>query len=611
MIRCKHGNEGVYVETAMDRYARNLLLCWIISSLLLTTLPTTLVAAPGQPSRLGTLGMNTYFSGLERLPQNRNDDLGALTNATRDLGVSWVREEISWANLEPTKGVFSWSLMDAALAQAANAGFGIIGMLLTTPTWARVGDCTSRITRNGGSVNYWCPPANPQDFANFVAAAVERYDGDGINDAPGSPRVAAWQIWNEPNNWATWPGEANEYGALLAAGYAAAKAADPTAIVATGGVYVFDGGTRTGGNRDGLEFLGAAFATVPTAQTSFDALAIHPYMPDTAPDRAGLFGLVSLWGRIVNTRSWLDARRGPHVPIWISELGWSTCTASSSVCKNEQDQANYLVRSHGIALALGVQHINWFQLEDKFDSPSTDLWGNAALLRNRDQGYSRKAAASAYATLATQLGAATFIGFGPLHNYTFQSNTLTPAARYHLRFQTNTGAVVDLLWTTGAAETGLLPLEAGRSALLISRDGALLPLTVSGGQAQIPLSGTPVYLRQDTPPQLAVLPASVTLLAQPTDSESTYALTVQNLGSTSIAWSASGGTGWLNLETTSGNGHRTELRYRVNPAGLTPGTYTTTITVNAGSAGSQSIPITLRVVTTVYRTYMPVITSGG
>lgn len=591
----------------MNRYTYSLLVLWIVTSLVLSAQPTTLVAAPDQPTRLSAFGLNTYFSGLERLPQNRNDDLGALINATRDLGARWVREEISWANLEPGKGVFNWGLMDAALTQAAQAGFGIIGMLLTTPGWARVSDCSSRITRNGGSLNYWCPPANPQDFADFVAAAVERYDGDGINDAPGSPRVAAWQIWNEPNNWATWPGEAHEYGAILAAGYAAAKAADPTALVATGGVYVFDGGTRTGGNRDGLEFLGAAFTAVPAAQTSFDALAIHPYMPDTAPDRAGLYGLVSLWGRIANTRGWLDAKRGPHIPIWISELGWSTCTLSSPICRTEHEQANYLVRSHGIALALGVQHINWFQLEDKFDSPTADLWGNAAILRNRNQGYSRKLAANAYATLTAQLGAATFIGFGPLHNYSFQHNALTLPARYHLRFQTSTGALVDLLWTTDAAETRTLSLEVGRTAQLIGRDGNILPLNVQNGQAQIPLSETPVYLRQDTPSQLAVTPGNVTLIALPTDPEVTYTLMVQNLGSANIAWSASGGASWLTLETTNGSGHRSELRYRINPTGLSVGDYTTVINVNAGSAGSQSIPITLRIVTTVYRLYVPIV----
>ncbi len=597
----------VHAGKAGSMSVRILLICVLLIILVGENQSVPSIAAIAQPKQLTAFGMNTYFSGLERLPQNRNDDVTVLIEVTRSLGAEWVREEISWANLEPSKGFFTWELMDAALTQTANTGLGIIGMLLTTPAWARVGDCSSRITRNGGALNYWCPPANPQDFADFVRTVVERYDGDGYNDAPGSPRVAVWQIWNEPNNWATWPGEAHEYGTLLVAGYTAAKAADSTALVATGGVYVFDGGTRVGGNRDGLEFLGAAFTAVPAAQMSFDVLAIHPYMPDTAPDRAGLYGLVTLWGRISNARSWLNEKRGSHVPLWISELGWSTCTSASAVCRSEQEQADWLVRSHGIALALGVQHINWFQLEDKFDSSTTDIWGNAAILRNRNQGYARKPAANAYATLTAQLGRATFIGFGPLHSYIHQNNALIPAARYHLRFQTATGALVDLLWTTGSAETRTMPLEAGRSAQLLSRDGATLPLTISAGQAQIPLSGTPVYLRQDTPSQLVVTPTDVTIPMLATDPATTHTLSVQNLGSGSISWTAVGSTSWLTLITPNGSGHRSILQYRIDPNGLATGDYTTTITVNAGSVGVQSIPVTLRVVNTIYRVYTPLV----
>jgi len=104
-----------------------------------------------------------------------------------------------------------------------------------------------------------------------------------------------------------------------------------------------------------------------------------------------------------------------------------------------------------------------------------------------------------------------------------------------------------------------------------------------------------------------VTPGEVTLIALPTDPEATYTLMVQNLGSANIAWSASGGASWLTLETTSGNGYRSELRYRINPTSLSTGNYTTVINVNAGSAGSKSIPITLRIVTTVYRLYVPIV----
>ncbi len=36
-------------------------------------------------------------------------------------------------------------------------------------------------------------------FTSFVGALVERYDGDGSNDAPGSPKVEYWEFYNEPD----------------------------------------------------------------------------------------------------------------------------------------------------------------------------------------------------------------------------------------------------------------------------------------------------------------------------------------------------------------------------------------------------------------------------
>ena len=46
---------------------------------------------------------------------------------------------------------------------------------------------------------------NPKnEWAVFVHAMVERYDGDGNNDAPGSPKVTWFSVWNEPD-WMPWP----------------------------------------------------------------------------------------------------------------------------------------------------------------------------------------------------------------------------------------------------------------------------------------------------------------------------------------------------------------------------------------------------------------------
>jgi hypothetical protein len=46
---------------------------------------------------------------------------------------------------------------------------------------------------------------NPKnEWAAFVNAMAERYDGDGRDDAPGSPKVTWFSVWNEPD-WMPWP----------------------------------------------------------------------------------------------------------------------------------------------------------------------------------------------------------------------------------------------------------------------------------------------------------------------------------------------------------------------------------------------------------------------
>jgi hypothetical protein len=445
-----------------------------------------------QPDQMGFFGLNTYITGLERNLNDGPDGIAHLVNLGREAGAGWSREELSWANMEPgTKGIFTWGHYDTRILQLAEAGYGIVGMLLTTPEWARKGECVG---------SYWCPPANPQDYADFVRAIVERYDGDGHDDAPGSPRVAAWQIWNEPNYQETWPGSPEEYGRLLVAGYTAAKASDPTAVVATGGIYVYDGS-------HGISFLGNALDAVPEAYQSFDVLAIHPFMPDVPPDHTHVPGnphmpqIITMWGRIWNTRNWMGQRGFGDRPLWITEVGWTTCNPDRGYCsdevrKDEQQQANYLVRTHAIALALGVQHLSTFQLEDKFDGEAGNYWQEMGIVDTRGNGYRKKAAYTAYQVMADLLAGAAFEGFGPANTYTFNEGNpygANPEARYHLRFRRPDGALVDVLWRNRGTEQVTVPLEPGLQAEVITRDGQHTP---AAGSVALVVGEEPVYVHQ-------------------------------------------------------------------------------------------------------------------
>lgn len=481
-----------------------------IAPILLITLLSLLIGpAPAlaepqqQPSTIDFFGLNTYITGLERIANDGDDGIATLTARGRAAGAAWAREELSWANIEPgRKGNWNFDYMDRRIGQLADAGYGIVGMLLTTPEWARVRDCARRAAE-ARTETYWCPPASPRDFADFAWTIVERYDGDGFMDAPGSPRIAAWQIWNEPSAPLTWPGTPAEYGAMLVEAYKAMKAADNSAIVTLGGVYIFDGlGTDP---TDGLPFYSHMIAAVPESLHTWDALPIHPYMTSAAPDAPGIHATITVWGRILTAQRWLQQHVGNNGvrPLWISELGWFTCRCGQVDCppssvRDESTAATYMVRAHAIALSLGVQHVSYFQLEDKFDGE----WGHAcedaaAMLGTKAEGYREKPVFQAYRTMTEQLVGASFAGYGSAHRYRLNPNDQNYSGLYHLRFRAAGGAWVDVLWRTVGSQQVVLAREPRTQAEIISRDGERTQ--VSTPRITLTIGEEPVYVWQGPP----------------------------------------------------------------------------------------------------------------
>ena len=98
-------------------------------------------------------------------------------------------------------------------------------------------------------------------------------------------------------------------------------------------------------------------------------------------------------------------------------------------------------------------------------------------------------------------------------------------------------------------------------------------------------------------PVLAVSPASLSFAAtQGGASPAAQTLSVANSGGGSLAFSASSSAPWLTVSASGAQAPAT-LTVAANPAGLAPGTYSATVTVDAGSAGGspRSVPVTLNV----------------
>ncbi len=232
--------------------------------------------------------------------------------------------------VEGTRGSFNWSLYDRLVAAATNRGLRIVAVLAYSPGWAR--------TAPGTDDKY--PPSSVADYAAFARKAVERYAPLGVTH---------FELWNEPNLAMFWKPKPDpvKYAQLVAASYAAMKAAAPSITVLAGafspaGGYrdsdcnnTPDSGTATTLNP--IDFLEAMYAN--GAKGKFDALSHHPYAGSGGPTFAHR---CNAWHQMGNTspslRSLMESNGDGGKKIWATEFG----TDLSWVSGDEQQQARNL-----------------------------------------------------------------------------------------------------------------------------------------------------------------------------------------------------------------------------------------------------------------------------
>ena len=216
-----------------------------------------------------TPGLNTFLTTIDT---NRRDRVESLATKAEQARVQVLRESFDWHRVEPRRGYFEWAKFDQAVEVAAAHNLAILGRLQYSAGWAS--SAPASVT---GTARYYYPPDDPDDFAAYAAAVVERY----------KDRVHVWEIWNEPNEanlWRPSPSPSG-YAAVLKAAYGAIKAVDPDAIVVSGGLS-----TRPDqAFLDGLEAAGA--------WDDFDVLGIHAFVNDNPSSSTSMFPVWLDWPR--------------------------------------------------------------------------------------------------------------------------------------------------------------------------------------------------------------------------------------------------------------------------------------------------------------------------
>ena len=250
----------------------------------------------------------------------------AVLDEIRDLGIGWVREEIPWRVVEPERGRFDWSRTDVLMAAASSSRVDVLGILAYSAPWASdaVGD-----ERH--------PPRDPSDYARYAAAVVSRYGPGGSfwNERRElEPRpLRAVEIWNEPWTHSTWRPDPDPaaYARLVRAAVAAIREVEPTTTIAIAGDLLQ---VRTDG--DVVPWLEELLRADPELPGLVDVYSLHPY-PDPRTDGPYDDREDGRWDfRRVELVRAVDA----SLPIWITEVGWSTADTDDSV--SEEAQAEYV-----------------------------------------------------------------------------------------------------------------------------------------------------------------------------------------------------------------------------------------------------------------------------
>jgi len=284
-----------------------------LALLIVAVLPRAGAGAVGRPPGV-VVGINANTLGF-------GASAGTIQSLLRAGNLRWIREDVLWRDVEPRRGARRWMRYDRLYADSARRGIRVLPLLHGTPRWA--GRTKETL------------PVDPEPFAAFAARFARRYGPGGEFWAthPELPALPSrWlEVWNEPSNPVAAGGPPNprRYARLYHAVVRMSARVAPDARF----LLYADGDVRVDGRW--VSWIDAMFEAVPALAGDVHGISVHPYSLDLARHTPGRDA-----HQFARFRSYRDrfAAHGVQAPIWLTEVGWSTCKGHRS-CVSRRRQA--------------------------------------------------------------------------------------------------------------------------------------------------------------------------------------------------------------------------------------------------------------------------------
>ncbi|MFA7309083.1 MAG: beta-galactosidase [Patescibacteria group bacterium] len=359
------------------------------------------------------------------------------TSEIQELGVSWVREEFVWGQIEPEKDNLNWDFYDNAFNSLSKSNVKVLGIIDYSAPWATSNPGLDQADKYMPDLAQW---------EKYVSRVVERY----------GERVDAWQIWNEPNIPTFFKPQPNidQYISILRTASSVVREKDPNAQILVAGMSGVDVGYLEIMKSKGTEEL-------------FDVVAVHPYQVFRSIPEDGAYlrdlSHAQQLGDLYNK------------PVWITEIGWPT---DRQVGVDEKTQAQYLVRSQLLAYKFPrIEKVFWYDLRNDGTDPM-DRENNFGLIR---ADFTPKLAFTAYKSLISVLSGATFV-----------RDQSDPSNRSYDLVYKKGSEFIRVIWKS--TNDGVAEISGDNDISIVSMTGEKSLLRQSKDNRYIALSNSPLYL---------------------------------------------------------------------------------------------------------------------
>jgi hypothetical protein len=393
----------------------------------------------------------------------------------RGLGAKIDRVEVRWDQIEPARGAYDFDQLDRLVAEGERWKMNVLAVVVGAPVWA-----VDRPTRMGsGPPSGLDQPAllrsgavnQDNDWASFLATVAQRY---------GS-RIAAWEIWNEPNFRDFWHGTPVDYAHLFAIGSAAIRAENPNATILIGGLVVDDG-----------SFLRSAIGTLcpnkDCGGARIDGVAWHIYGDPRDVER------------VANLTRDVFAPYHLAPPIWVTEANVPSIdpnappdqvTGAGVVSLDEQ--AAFVMQLFALGRAVGVQSVDFYRAIDVGEGGH--YWG---LFRN---DWSPRPALNAFRTAAEWLSGTTPVSL----SHPTATTTLVQLRR--------SNEVIAVVWNDAPKVVVVEVPSTASQATVVNLAGTTTPEVASAGNIRVTLPGAPTHTNGEAPLGAPVIIVTCTVIS--------------------------------------------------------------------------------------------------